>query len=103
VADVAACPLIRDKWRLTVVDGTRAQHHAGPAAHPGYAWPFGGLIVGTDSVATDAVAADLLKKRRQEQKLKSLDEEQRPPRYIAAAAARGLGIADLKKIEQVTV
>jgi len=103
VVDVVSHRYIRPKWRLTVVDGTRAQYNAGPAVHPGFAWPFGGLIVSTDFVAADAVAADLLETQRKEKGLKSLAEEGRPPTHIATAAARGLGVADLGKIERIEV
>ncbi|MBU0641479.1 MAG: DUF362 domain-containing protein [Planctomycetes bacterium] len=103
VVDVVSHRFIRPKWKLTVCDATRAQYHAGPGRHPGYAWPFGGLIVSGDFVAADAVAADLLEKQRKEQGLKTLAEEQRPARHIATAAARGLGMADLGRIERVEV
>lgn len=101
VADVCAHRFIGPKWRLTVVDGTRAQYHAGPARHPGFAWPFGGLIVGRDFVAVDAVAADLLDAERRAKGLKSLVEDGRPARHILTAAARGLGTADLFGIERL--
>ena len=103
VADVVSHRFIGPKWRLTVVDGTRAQYNAGPARHPGFAWPFGGLIVGTDFVAADAVAADLLETERKAKRLKSLAEDKRPARHIATAGARGLGVADLGKIERTEV
>jgi uncharacterized protein (DUF362 family) len=103
VADVVAHRFISPKWRLTVVDGTRAQYNAGPARHPSFAWPFGGLIVGGDFVAVDAVAADLLGSHRRSKGLKSLAEDGRPPTHIATAAARGLGVADLRVIEVVNV
>jgi len=103
VADVVSHRFIGPKWRLTICDGVRAQYNAGPGRHPGFAWPFGGLIVSSDFVAADAVAADLLEKRRKEAGLKSLAEEKRPARHIATASARGLGEADLSKIERVEV
>ena len=103
VVDVVSHRFIGPKWRLTVCDGTRAQYNAGPGEHPGFAWPFGGLIVGTDFVATDAVAEDLLDEQRREKGLKSLAEEGRPARHIATAGARGLGVADLAQIERLEV
>ncbi len=103
VADVVAHRYIARKWRLTVCDGVRAQYNAGPGANPAFAWPFGGLIVSTDFVAADAVAADLLEARRKEKGLKSLTEENRPPKHIATAGARGLGESDLTKIERIEV
>lgn len=103
VVDVVSHRFIAPKWRLTVCDGTRAQCNAGPGRHPGFAWPFGGLIVSNDFVAADAVAADLLEAERHARGLKSLAQEERPARYIATAAARGLGQADLAKIERIEV
>jgi uncharacterized protein (DUF362 family) len=103
VVDVVSHRFIRPKWKLTIVDGTRGQYHAGPTRNPAYAWPFGGLIVSTDVVAADAVAADLLEKQRRAKGLKSLEAGKRPPRHIATAAGRGLGQADLNKIERIEV
>ncbi len=103
VADVVSHRFIGPKWRLTVCDATRAQYNAGPARHPGFAWPFGGLIVGSDVVATDAVAADLLDGERKRRGLKSLEDDKRPAKHITTAGARGLGVADLKKIERIDV
>jgi uncharacterized protein (DUF362 family) len=103
VADVVAHRFIAPKWRLTVCDATQAQYQGGPARQPGYAWPFGGLIVSNDFVAADAVAANLLETKRRAEGLPSLAEEKRPPQHIASAAARGLGIADLSRIEQIEV
>jgi uncharacterized protein (DUF362 family) len=101
IVDVVAHRYIRPKWRLTVCDGLRAQCHAGPGRNPGFIWPFGGLILGTDFVATDAVAASIIEDQRAHKGLKTLTEDGRPLRHIATAAARGLGIADLSHIERV--
>lgn len=103
VADVVAHRFIAPRWRLTVCDGTRAQYNAGPAQHPGFAWPFGGLIVGGDFVAVDAVAADLLDEQRKAKGLKPLAEDGRPAKHIVTAAAKGLGVADLSRIERIEV
>jgi len=103
VADVVSHRFIGSKWRLTVCDATRAQYHGGPSPHPGFAWPFGGLIVGTDFVATDAVAADLLEAERKAKGLQPLGAEKRPTRHIASAGARGLGEADLSGIDRIEV
>lgn len=103
VSDVVSHRYIRPKWRLTVCDATRAQYNAGPGYHPGFAWPFGGLIVSSDFVAADAVAADLLDAQRKTKGLKPLAEDGRPARHIATAGARGLGVADLSEIERIEV
>lgn len=101
VVDVVEHRFIRPKWRLTVCDGTRGQYNAGPVRNPGFAWSMGGLIVGADFVAVDAVGADLLEKQRKAKGMKTLAAEKRPPTYIKTAAERGLGVADLAGIERV--
>lgn len=103
VVDVISHRYIAPKWRLTVCDGTRAQYHNGPAASPGYAWPFSGLIVSADFVAADAVGAALLEAERKARGLGPLADEGRPPKHIATAGARGLGEADLSQIDQIEV
>lgn len=103
VADVVSHKYIRPRWRLTICDGTRAQYNAGPQRHPAYAWSYGGLIVSTDVVAADAVAADLIEGQRKAKGLKPLAAEKRPPVHIATAGARGLGEADPAKIERIEV
>jgi len=103
IADVASHRYIRPRWRLTVCDGTRAQYNAGPQRHPAYAWAYGGLLVGTDVVAVDAVAADLLEAERKARGLRPLAAEKRPPVHITTAGARGLGEADLAKIDRLEV
>jgi uncharacterized protein (DUF362 family) len=103
VVDVVSHRFIAPKWKLTVCDATRAQYNAGPARHDSFAWTCGGLIVSTDFVAADAVAADLLESQRKAKGLKSLANEKRPPVHIATAAARGLGVADLNRIERLEV
>jgi len=103
IVDVVSHPFVRGKLRLTVCDATRAQYHAGPGRNPGFMWPFGGVLVGSDVVAVDAVAADLIETERKARRLKSLAEEDRAPRQIATANARGLGIGDLARIERIEV
>jgi len=103
IVDVVMHRYIRPKWKLTVCDATRAQYDAGPTRNPGFGWPFGGLIVSTDVVAADAVGADLLERQRREKGRKPLERVGRPARHIATAAARGLGVADLSRIERIEV
>ena len=103
IADVCAHRFIADKWRLTICDAVRAQFNAGPARHPGFAWPYAGLIVSNDVVAADAVAADLLEHRRIEANLPPLGVDGRPTTHITTAAARNLGTADPARIDRIEV
>jgi uncharacterized protein (DUF362 family) len=101
VAHLSAYPLIRDKLRLTVIDGIDAQCHGGPARNPRWRWPWRGVMASTDHVALDAIGWRMIEERRKEAGLKTLAEEERAPRWIATASEIGLGAADPAKIEVV--
>ncbi|MBN1422042.1 MAG: DUF362 domain-containing protein [Planctomycetes bacterium] len=101
VADVAAFPAVRSKLRLAIADGSTAQCHAGPAFRSRYTWPYDGILIARDAVALDAIGAARIEARRKETGLPSLTEAKRPPRWLATAGRRGLGIADPARIEVV--
>ncbi len=103
VADVCAHAYVRDRLRLVVCDATRPQYHGGPPRRGRWQWPYGGILVGTDPVAVDAVAAAILERKRRVAGMKPLAEEGRPVRYLVSGAQRGLGTADLKAVEVVSV
>ena len=72
----------------------------------------GGLLVdpgraaesfAADVVAADAVAASLLEAERKARGLKALADEGRPTTHLTTAAARGLGVDDLNRIERIEV
>lgn len=98
VAKLAAHPLIKDKLRLTVVDGSVGQCNAGPGRSPKWQWPYDGVIVSTDPVAVDAVGYQVLDARRREVGIPGYVADGREPVYIREAARLGLGVADLAKI-----
>jgi len=103
IADACAQEPIRRRLRLTVCDATWPQYHGGPAPRRQWQWPYGGLILSTDPVAVDAVARDLLERRRAAAGMKSLADEERPVRHLASAQVRGLGTADLARIEVISL
>lgn len=103
VADVVKHRYIAPKLRLAVSDALRAQYHAGPGKHPGFTWPFGGLLVGRDPVALDRISADIIDRKRAEKGMKSLADDDRPITHVLNAAEQGLGVADLSRIERVEV
>jgi uncharacterized protein (DUF362 family) len=103
VPHLVACPVIRDRLRLSVVDGSFAQCHGGPGRAPRWAWPFDGFLASTDPVAVDAIGRQVLETRRREVGLRPLAAEGREPAYIAGAARLGLGVADLGRIERAEV
>jgi uncharacterized protein (DUF362 family) len=99
VADVLGFPVVRRKLKLTVIDALTAQCQGGPAWMPDFAWRFDGLMASTDPVALDRVAWQLIEAQRKAKSLPSLVEAKRPPKWIATAAARGLGQADPQKFK----
>jgi uncharacterized protein (DUF362 family) len=99
VPHLVAHPLVREKLRLSIVDGSTGQCHGGPGRAPGWDWPFHGFLASTDPVALDTVGWQALEAQRQEVGLPTLAEEERAPRYIAGAAKLGLGVDDPARIE----
>jgi uncharacterized protein (DUF362 family) len=95
---LASAPLIRKKLRLTVIDASHAQCHAGPRRNPLWVWRWNGVLASTDPVAVDAIAWRLIEARRKEVDLPPLADQDREPTWIADAAALGLGEADPEKI-----
>ncbi len=101
VGDVVRHRHIGPKLRLAVFDGIEGQYHAGPGKHPGFSWPFAGLLVSRDLVAADRIAAELIDHKRVEKGMKTLEQDHRPIAHVLSAAERGLGVADLSRIERV--
>ena len=101
VADVVNHPWIRDKLRLTVLDGVHAQYNRGPAFNGAFIWPLGKVVASTDPVAADAWAWKVLDAERKRRGLPSLEADKRTPRFILTAARYGLGIGDPAKIREV--
>jgi len=101
VADVVNTPWIRDRLRLTVLDGVVAQYQGGPAFNAAFIWPLGLVAASTDPVAADAWAWKILDAERKRRGLPSLEADKRTPRFIATAARYGLGLGDPAKIREV--
>lgn len=99
VADVLSFPVVQRKLRLTVLDAITAQCHGGPGYVPPHAWPLNGLLLSTDPVACDRVAWDVIETQRKAKGLPTLAAENRVPKWLRTAAARGLGVDDLGKIQ----
>jgi len=91
VADVVNHPFVRDKLRLTVLDGVEAQFHGGPALRASNLYPLARLAASVDPVAADVWAWREIDEERGRRGLPSLAEAGRLPRFIATAAEYGLG------------
>lgn len=101
VADVANHPFLRNRMRLTVLDGVIAQCHGGPGYRPDATFPLGLVAASTDPVAIDAWAWKLIDAERTRRGLPTLAAANRPPRFLATAAGYGLGVADPAAITEV--
>ena len=99
IAEVNAIPVIRKKQRLVISDALLMVIEAGPRWDRRFIRPFGGLLVGTDPVAVDAVAVSLMDDLRKAEGMDALAP--RVP-HIGLADQLGLGRSRLADIDLVT-
>ncbi|HSA95813.1 MAG TPA: DUF362 domain-containing protein [Acidobacteriota bacterium] len=98
VAEPCAFPVLRDKVVLNVVDGLQACYDGGPGANPKFIYDANVLLLGTDPVAVDAVAHDILVKERMARGVQQTDSP-RQSAFLEIAAGLGLGVAARDKIK----
>jgi uncharacterized protein (DUF362 family) len=105
IADLNMLPEIRTRMRLTVCDATTAMYEGGPAFKPEFSWKHNALLVSQDPVALDYTGWQIVERKRAEMGLKTLEAEERAPRYIATAAdaQHGLGTNDPRRITTVEI
>jgi uncharacterized protein (DUF362 family) len=105
VADLNMLPEIRTRMRLTICDATLAMYDGGPAFKPETSWKNNALMVSQDAVALDYMGWQEIERKRAERGLKTLEAEDRAPRYIATAAdaEHRLGTNDPRRISVVEV
>jgi uncharacterized protein (DUF362 family) len=105
VADLNMLPEIRGKMRLTICDATTAMYEGGPGFKPEHSWIANTLLASTDPVALDHTGWQIIERKRAEKGWKTLEAEERAPRYIATAAdaEHRLGTNDPKKISLIEV
>jgi uncharacterized protein (DUF362 family) len=105
IADLNMLPEIRSRMRLTVCDATTAMYEGGPAFKPEFSWKHNALLVSQDPVALDYTGWQIVERKRTEMGLKTLEDEERAPHYIATAAdaQHGLGTNDPRRITTVEI
>ena len=103
IADLNMLPEIRTRMRLTICDATTAMYEGGPAFKPEHSWKENALIVSRDPVALDYTGWQMIERKRAAMGLKTLEAEDRAPRYIATAAdaEHQLGTNDPRRISTV--
>jgi Domain of unknown function (DUF362) len=90
VGDIVATPKVRDKLRLNLVNGLRIVFDKGPEAHDMYTWDAGIILAGTDPVAVDTIALEILNHQRYMLGLPEITSANQAI-HLQAAADRGLG------------
>ncbi len=98
VAEPCAFPVLRDKVVLNIVDGLQACYDGGPGANPKFIYDANVLLFGTDPVAVDAVAHDIIVKERMARGVQQVEEQGRSA-FLELAEGLGLGIAAREKIQ----
>ncbi len=98
VAEPCAFPVLRDKVVLNVVDGLQACYDGGPGANPKFIYDAAVLLLGSDPVAVDAVAHDIVVKERMARGVQQVDAGGRSA-FLSIAEGLGLGVAARDKIE----
>jgi len=103
VADVNAHPDLRKKTRLIICDAARVQFQSGPGYKPKWIADFGGILLSSDPVALDTIAAEEIDKLRKAARLRTLREERRYPGYLSVASddSHSLGISERSRIDVV--
>lgn len=88
-AYVCAFPHLRDKVVLNIVDGLRGCFEGGPGANPQYICDYKVVLAGSDPVAVDRAAHDIVIAKRIEEGVQKKDSERG---YIYATLAEELGL-----------
>jgi len=101
VAEPVAFPALRDKVVLNVVDGLQACYDGGPGANPKFIYDANLLMFGTDPVALDSVAHDIVVKERMARGVQQIDNKTKSGAYLFIAESLALGVAAREKIEIV--
>jgi uncharacterized protein (DUF362 family) len=100
IAEVNAIPIIRKKQRLVVSDALLIVPEAGARWTRRFIRPFGGVIVGTDSVAVDAVALKIIDDARAAEGMDRLGDR---VVHLTLAEKLGLGNSRLENIDLVSL
>lgn len=102
IAELNNLDPIKKRTRLVVVDATRPLYDGGPNDKPDFRWNFNGLIVGTDPVAVERVALDILDQKREEARgspWPAIDAR----KVVEWAEKIGVGNASLNRIDLVRI
>lgn len=99
-AYACAFPPLRDKATLHIVDGMIGCFDGGPEANPQFICQYDALLVGTDPVAVDRIAYEMVVAKRIEEGVQK-EEKAGGRKFLELAEKAGLGIADKERIELI--
>jgi len=100
-AEVCAFAPLRDKVVLNITDGLRGCFNGGPGANPQFFCNYNTMLVGSDPVAMDRIAYDIVAEKRIAEGLLKVPNPD-VLTFLKMASELGLGIWDKKKIEMKT-
>jgi uncharacterized protein (DUF362 family) len=98
IAELNALDCIRKKTRLIVADALLPLPDKGPQAHPELTWAYNTIMASQDTVAIDYYGIKILDEQRKTLNLPPIEPK---CKCVQTAAAKGLGVADMSKIEIV--
>lgn len=99
-AYVCAFPPLRDKVVLNIADGLIGCFDGGPGANPQFITQYKTILAGTDPVAVDRIAHEVIIKKRIEEGIQK--EDRKGSRlFMELADELKLGVSDLEKIDLV--
>jgi len=98
-------PTVQGKTRLNVLVMLTPLYHGRGPHHfsSSYLWPYKGLIVSRDPVAADRVGLEILRAKRKEKFGRERPFATRTHHVELADTRHGVGVADLKRIDLVTL
>jgi uncharacterized protein (DUF362 family) len=100
IPEINAIPVIRSKERLVICNALQVLYKGGVSWKPANAWPYGGIILGTDPVAVDSVCLKIINEKRRQSNKSIIDNR---ARHIPMSEQLGIGVADLDKIGLVEI
>lgn len=101
-AEVCAFAPIRDKVVLNITDGLKGCFNGGPGANPQFFTNYKTMLLGTDPVAMDRIAHEIVVAKRIEEGIQKQDNPA-AAKFLDMAAELELGISDRSKIDLIEI
>ncbi len=99
IAEIVASDPIRSRLRLNIVDAIRVLFDLGSQATEPDVHTHGGLIVGRDPAACDAVGFSIINEIRSLRRMQPVLKGARLPRQLVSAARLGVGNPDISRMD----